>query len=57
MHMTLAQALVFTSTAATGWLMVRAGTAKKALKLRRPDRCPSCGRLRSGRSCHCTDLA
>ena len=57
MHMTLAQALVFTSTGAAGWLMMRAGTAKKVLKPRRPDRCPSCGRLRSGRSCRCTDLA
>jgi hypothetical protein len=54
MQLTFAQSLVAVSTAAAAWLMVRAGTAKGALKIRTPDRCASCGRLRTGRSCPCT---
>jgi transposase len=54
MHFTLAQSLAGTSTAAAAWLMVRAGVSKHALSIRKPARCPSCGRSRKGNSCHCT---
>ena len=56
MHFTLAQSLTATSTMAAGWLMVRAGVAKRALTIRKPTRCPSCGRSRKGNGCRCTKL-
>jgi len=56
MHFTLAQSMSATSTAVAAYLMVRAGVAKKALKIRRPARCPSCGRTRTGNGCRCTML-
>ena len=56
MHLTLAQALAGTSTGAAAWLMVKAGTAKRALRLRAPERCPSCGRHRTRAACRCTRL-
>ena len=54
MHFSLAQSFAAISTAAAAWLMLRAGTAKGALKIRTPDRCASCGRLRPVRPCPCT---
>lgn len=54
MHLTVAEALAATSTCAAGWLMVKAGTAKRALRLRGPARCPSCGRHRTAAGCRCT---
>ena len=56
MHFTLAQSLTCTSTAAAAWLMVRAGVAKHILSIRKPERCPSCGRSRTGNGCRCTKL-
>jgi len=34
MHLTFAQSVFFTATAGAAWLMVRAGTAKGALKVK-----------------------
>ena len=56
MHLTLAQSFAAISTAAAGWPMVRAGTAKGALKVHTRERCAACGRRRDSRSCHCTDV-
>jgi len=58
MHLTLAQSLSATSTAAAAWLMVRAGVSKHALSIHKPARCPSCGRSQSRRrsGCRCTNL-
>ena len=53
MHLTLAQSFAAISTAAAGWLMVRAGTAKGALTVKVADRCAACGRKRRGGLCAC----
>jgi hypothetical protein len=43
--------MAFLAASAAGWLMSRAGLAKKTLEVRRKRRpCPSCGRL-DGCSC------
>jgi hypothetical protein len=56
MHYTLAQSFTAISTLAAGWLMVRAGAAKKRLVVRKSPRvCPSCGRRRVDGRCRCTD--
>jgi hypothetical protein len=57
MHLTLAQSFAAISTAAAGWLMVHAGAAKGALRIKTADRCASCGRLRSRGRCSCTNGA
>jgi hypothetical protein len=54
MHLTLAQSFAAISTAAVGWLMVRAGAAKGALTIKAADRCASCGRRRKHGRCPCT---
>jgi hypothetical protein len=56
MHLTTATSFAAVSTAAVGWLMVRAGAAKGVLTVRTPRRCASCGRRRSSRGCHCTNV-
>jgi hypothetical protein len=56
MHLTMATSFAAVSTAAVGWLMVRAGEAKGALTVRTPRRCASCGRRRSARACDCTNV-
>jgi hypothetical protein len=53
MHLTLAQSFAGISTAAAGWLMVRAGTAKGALQVKVADRCAACGRRRRRGLCAC----
>lgn len=54
MHLTLAQSIAFTATAAAAWLMVRAGVAKGALKVKTSRHCPACGRKRDRNGCRCT---
>jgi hypothetical protein len=54
MHLTLAQSFAGISTAAAGWLMVRAGAAKGALQVKAAERCAACGRRRRGGLCGCT---
>jgi hypothetical protein len=54
MHFTLAQTLSVATTLGAGWLMVRIGAAKSALKIKRPERCAACGRTRVRRRCECT---
>jgi hypothetical protein len=54
MHLTLAQSISFTATAGAAWLMVRAGTAKGALKVKARKLCPACGRRRDRNGCLCT---
>jgi hypothetical protein len=54
MHLTLAQSVSFTATAGAAWLMVRAGTAKGALKVKARRLCPACGRRRDQNGCLCT---
>jgi hypothetical protein len=52
-HLTLAQSLVFISSAGASWLMVRAGAAKKLLTTRERPRCASCGRRLVRKTCSC----
>jgi hypothetical protein len=54
-HLTLSQSMASISTLAAAWLMIRAGSAKGALTLRKEPRCPSCGRRRTRRGCLCTN--
>jgi hypothetical protein len=42
------------ATLGAGWLMVRAGAAKKRIRLKVAERCASCGRLRGRGPCPCT---
>jgi hypothetical protein len=44
MMLALTNASAWITTIAVGWLMVRFGTAKKMLRIRRPERCAACGR-------------
>jgi hypothetical protein len=53
MHLTLAHALVWISTAGAAWLMVRSGTAKGLLRLPARERCVSCGRVVDRHGCPC----
>jgi osmotically-inducible protein OsmY len=58
MHLTLAQSVAWVATGAAGWLMVRAGSAKRALGVKTASRCASCGRRREGRQrCECAGKA
>jgi hypothetical protein len=54
--MTLAQAFPWVSTLAAGWLMVKIASAKGVVKVRKADRCASCGRRRDRRQCRCTTI-
>jgi len=53
MHLTLTQSLAAISTLGSGWLMVRLGAAKGALKIRQAERCAFCGRRRTHGRCSC----
>jgi hypothetical protein len=53
MHLTLAQSISAISTVAAAWLMVRAGTAKGALRVKEPSRCAACGRRQVRGRCLC----
>jgi hypothetical protein len=53
-HLTLTQSLTAISTLASGWLMVRLGATKQALKIKMPARCAACGRRRTRERCPCT---
>jgi len=55
LHLTIAQSAMLLGTA--GWLMVRAALAKRVLRARDIQKCPACGRLRTGRRCPCGDPA
>jgi hypothetical protein len=59
MQLTLAQALIWISTAGAAWLMVKSGTAKGLLRLSARQRCVSCGRVvdRDGCPCRSDDAA
>jgi hypothetical protein len=54
MHISIGETLSMMSAGAAAWLMLRASTAKGAVKLRKPQRCGSCGKLRTRGSCRCT---
>jgi hypothetical protein len=41
-------------TVGAGWLMLRAGAAKKGIRVKVASRCASCGRLRGRGPCPCT---
>jgi hypothetical protein len=41
-------------TVGAGWLMLRAGAAKKGIRVKVAQRCASCGRLRGRGPCPCT---
>jgi hypothetical protein len=51
--LTLANPSAWITTLAVGWLMVRFATAKKMLKIRRPERCAACGRQLGRGPCPC----
>ena len=53
MQHALADMSAWVATLAVGSLMVRIGTAKKVLKIRRPRRCVACGRLLDRGDCPC----
>jgi hypothetical protein len=53
MDLTPAQSLTFISIGASAWLMIRAGSAKRALRIKRADRCAWCGRERGRGRCPC----
>ena len=44
---------VFSLAAGVGFAMVWVAARMSMIELRRPDRCPACGRLRRGGSCRC----
>jgi hypothetical protein len=54
MHLTAAQAVAWVATAAAAWLMVRAGAAKGAVRVKVKSRCAACGRRRNRGLCPCT---
>jgi hypothetical protein len=53
-QLTLNQSLVLISSAGAAWMMVRAGTALRALTIRDRPRCASCGRKLTGKTCSCS---
>ena len=53
MMLALTNASAWITTLAVGWLMVRFGTAKKMLRIRRPERCAACGRRLGRGLCSC----
>jgi hypothetical protein len=53
MQLTLANALVWISTAGAAWLMVQSGTAKGLLRRPARQRCVSCGRVVGRDGCPC----
>ena len=53
MTLTLTNPSALITTLAVGWLMVRFATAKKMLKVRRPERCAACGRQLGRGPCPC----
>ena len=57
MSFTLQHATPAFAAMATGWLMVRMGTANGLLVLRAPSRCAACGRRRTRGRCKCSDGA
>jgi hypothetical protein len=54
MQLTLQQSLTLMSTLGTAWLMVQMGVGKRMLRIKRPDKCASCGRLRTRGRCDCS---
>jgi len=57
MHLTMAQTAPAIVAAVAGWLMVRAGAAKRMVAVRTPSRCAACGRRRTRRGCDCTNVS
>jgi len=53
-QLTLNQSLVLISSAGAAWMMVRAGTALRALTIRERPKCASCGRKLTGKTCSCS---
>jgi hypothetical protein len=54
-HLTLQQSFAMLSTGGAGWLMLRAGTAKRRIEFKRSrSNCAACGRRRGARGCRCT---
>jgi hypothetical protein len=53
MHLTMAQSFSAVSTLAVGWLMMRLGTSRGALRVKTVDRCAACGRRRTRGRCAC----
>ena len=53
MHGPITETLSVMSAGTAAWLMLRASIAKRAVKLRKPVRCVSCGKLRTRGSCRC----
>jgi hypothetical protein len=54
--LSLTQALTLASTTGAGWLILRAGVAKKKIRRRELDRCAACGRRRVGGRCPCSEV-
>jgi hypothetical protein len=55
MQITFAQSIVWITTLAGGWAIVRAGALKGAFKVKEPARCAACGRRMVRGHCPCTD--
>jgi hypothetical protein len=53
-NLTLQQAFAMLSTGGAGWLMLRAGTAKRKL-VHKVSHCAACGRRMKAGRCPCTD--
>jgi hypothetical protein len=53
MNLTLQQSLAMISTGVAGWLMLRAGTAKRKV-VYKVSHCAACGRRRRAGRCPCT---
>jgi len=54
-HFTLTQAADWVAVSLGAWVLVSAGAAKGALKVKAPTRCASCGRQKVWGRCLCTD--
>jgi hypothetical protein len=55
MHLTLIQIWPSMVAAVAAWLMFRMSERRRFVSLRRPARCPSCGRRPGRRGCRCTE--
>ena len=51
----LAQSIGIAASGLAAWLMLVAGSAKNAVRLRAPARCASCGRRLERGRCRCTE--